>query len=45
MRSVIKTIHLEESAGEEQEFILEQEGVRGLSLVGVTTYLQACCLK
>lgn len=45
MGSVIKTIHLEESAGEEQEFILEWEGVGGLSLVGVTTYLQACCPK
>lgn len=42
MGSIIKTIHLEESAGEEQDFILEWEGVGGLSAVGVTA---TSCLK
>lgn len=45
MGSVIEAIQLEECDGKEHGFVFEGKGVGGLSLVRVTTYLQAHCLK
>lgn len=43
--SVIEAIHFKEWDGKEHGFVLEGKGVGGLSLVSVTTYLQAHCLE